>query len=82
MKIREHIENDVNICVHDFRDDLKIQKKLVMMGVYEKFAEKFIIDNHKFKIRKPMIFKSFVKFIINRNDFAHQQIKILQKFIR
>ena len=41
LKIREHVANDINICVHDFKDDIKAETKLVYMGLFEKFAEKF-----------------------------------------
>ena len=54
-----------------------------MMGIYEAFAEQFEGENFKFKIRKPMVFKAFVKFILNRNDEnVNFQIEKLQKYIK
>ena len=54
-----------------------------MMGLYEKFATKYENkDKEMYKIRKPMIFKSFCKFILNQNEHVNQQIKQLQKYIK
>ena len=71
-KIREHIKNGINICTHDFVEEEKAERQVAMMGLYEKFADQFEGENFRIKIRKPMIFKAFVKFIINRNEHVNQ----------
>ena len=52
-----------------------------MLNVYNSFVSKFVNKEFKVKIRKPIMFKSFVKNVMNKKD-VKPFIKSLQKYIK
>lgn len=65
QKLKELNEHKVLTCAHQFQDDAKEERQLLMMAWYNKFLEQFEVGKvRRIKVAKPMIFKKFVKYVM------------------
>jgi hypothetical protein len=69
------------MCAHEWKDDAKEERQLLMMAWYDKFLEQFEIGKvRKIKVAKPMIFKKFCKHVLAQEN-VNKTMLVLQEYI-
>ena len=56
------------VCAHDFEDDIKAEKQLAMMNLFEQFYLEFNTDKYKVKVNKSMMFRAFIKKVLSQHE--------------